>query len=161
MIKTLIVGLGNPILTDDGIGPRVAQELQKRLDPLEATIVESSLGGLSMLDLMIGYDRAIIIDAIKTDGGEAGQIYRLDTTALDITRHSSSIHEVNLSTALELGKKLGMPVPREICIFAIEAADTDTFSENCTGAIEFAIPRCTELVIGELKKEQYSEFLIR
>ncbi|MGB2877008.1 MAG: hydrogenase maturation protease [Dehalococcoidales bacterium] len=152
-MKTLIVGLGNPILTDDGIGPEVAKELQSRLDPLEATIVECSLGGLNMLDLLTGYDRAIIIDAIETEGGEAGQIYQLDATALDATRHGSSIHELNLTTALELGKKLGMALPREISIFAIEVADTNTFSEKCTSAVQSAVPRCVELVINELKKD--------
>jgi hydrogenase maturation protease len=155
-MKTLIVGLGNPILADDGIGPKVAEELQNRLDPIETTIVECSLCGLNMLDLLPGYDRAVIIDAIETEGGEAGQIYQMDATALDATRHGSSIHEVNLATALEFGKKLGMTLPREISIFAIEVADTNTFSEKCTSAVQSAVPRCAELVINELKREQHS-----
>ena len=154
MMKTIIVGLGNPILADDGIGPKVARELQSRLDPLEVTIVDSSLGGLTMLDLLAGYDRAIIIDAIETEGGKAGQIYQLDSTALDVTRHGSSIHEVNLATALELGKKLGMALPRKISIFAIEVTDTNTFREECTGAVQSAVPRCAELVINELRRDK-------
>jgi hydrogenase maturation protease len=152
-MKTLIIGLGNPILTDDGIGPKVARELQRRLSNAEATIVESSLGGLGMLDLLAGYDRAIIIDAIQTEGGKAGQIYQLDSTALDATRNVSSIHEVNLATALQFGGKMGVALPQKISIFAIEVADTNTFSESCTGAVQSAIPRCAELVIDELKRD--------
>ncbi len=74
-MKTVVLGLGNPILTDDGVGLRVARELEGRLDQQEATVMETSLAGLNMLDLLAGYDRAIIIDAIQTIGGKAGQIY--------------------------------------------------------------------------------------
>jgi len=77
-MKTLILGLGNPILSDDGVGVGVAGELEGRLDQQEVTVVETSMAGLSLLDLLIGYDRVIIIDAIQTVGGKAGQIYRLD-----------------------------------------------------------------------------------
>lgn len=77
-MKTLILGLGNPILSDDGVGLGVAEELEGRLDQQEVTVVETSMAGLSLRDLLIAYDRVIIIDAIQTVGGKAGQIYRLD-----------------------------------------------------------------------------------
>ena len=150
-MKTLILGLGNPILTDDGVGPRVARELEGRLDQPEATVMETSLAGLNMLDLLAGYDRAIIIDAIQTAGGKAGQIYQLELEAFNATRHAASPHDVNLATALELGKKLGMALPSQIDIFAIEVADTNTFGEECTPEVAGAIPACVEMVIQELK----------
>ncbi len=109
--KTLILGLGNPILSDDGVGPAVARELEGKFDPKEATVIEASLGGLNLLDLLPGHDRVIIIDAIKTEGGRAGQIYRLNPEALATTRHTASPHDVNLATALELGKRLGLAMP--------------------------------------------------
>lgn len=152
-IKTLILGLGNPILSDDGAGPAVARELESRLDPREATIAEASLGGLNLLDLMVGYDRVIIIDAIKTEGGRAGQIYRLDPAALAATRYAASPHDVNLVTALELGKRLGLSLPQKIDIFAIEVDDTGTFSEACTPAVAAAIPACAAMITGELNKK--------
>ena len=106
-MKTLILGMGNPILSDDGVGIRVARTLEDRLNQQEITIAEDSLAGLDLLDMLTGYDRAIIIDAIKTEGGEAGQIYRLEPGALDATRHAATPHDVNFATALELGKRLG------------------------------------------------------
>ena len=153
-MKTLILGLGNSILTDDGVGPQVAKELEGRLDHQEVTVMEGSLGGLNLLDLLAGYDRAIIIDAIETVGGKAGQIYRLDVAALDATRHAASPHDVNFATALELGKKLDLALPRKIDIFAIEVADTSTFGEKCTPEVQEAIPHCVEMVIRELEGGQ-------
>ncbi|GAH17016.1 unnamed protein product [marine sediment metagenome] len=72
-MKTLILGLGNPILSDDGVGFCVAGELRGRLSQQEVTVMETSMTGLSLLDLLAGYDRAIIIDAIQAVGGKAGQ----------------------------------------------------------------------------------------
>ena len=71
-MKTLVLGLGNPILSDDGVGLRVARELENRLDQQEVTVVETSMAGLDLLDLLAGYDRAIIVDAIQTVGGKVG-----------------------------------------------------------------------------------------
>lgn len=150
-MKTLVLGLGNPILTDDGVGPLVARELEGKLDQREVTIMETSQAGLNLLDLLAGYDRAIIIDAIQTVGGKAGQIYRLKSGALNATRHAASTHDVNLATALELGNKLGLALPKQIDIFAIEVADTNTFSEECTLEVREAIPVCAEMIIRELE----------
>jgi hydrogenase maturation protease len=149
-MKTLVLGLGNPILADDGVGPRVARELEGKLDR-EATVMEASLAGLDILDLLAGYDRAIIIDAIQTIGGRAGRIYRIDPEAFDATRHTASPHDVNFATALELGKKLGLALPSRIDIFAIEVADASHFSEECTPEVTEAIPLCAEMIIHELR----------
>jgi hydrogenase maturation protease len=150
MMKTLVLGLGNPILSDDGVGPRVARELEGRLDD-DVTVVEASLAGLNLLDLLVGNDRAIIIDAIQTEGGRPGHIYHLDLEEFKATRHATSTHDIDLPTALELGKRLGLDLPRQIDILAIEAADTEIFNEECTPEVERAIPACAEMIIGEIK----------
>jgi len=149
-LKTIILGLGNPILSDDSAGFRVAQLLKGKFDKSKVTVIETDVAGLSLLDLLVGYDRAIIIDAIQTAGGKAGQIYRLDPTAFNDTRHFTSPHDVNFATALELGNKLGLVLPQQISIFAIEAADVTTSSEECTPDVEQAISVATEMVIQEL-----------
>jgi hydrogenase maturation protease len=142
--------MGNPLLSDDGVGLSVAAELKSRLDQSDITVMETSVAGLSLLDLLVGYDRAIIIDAIQTVDGKAGQIYRLDPEAFDTTRRTISPHDVNFTTALEFGKKLGLPLPQEIVIFAIEASDVSTFSEECTPEVKQAVPVCVEIVLREL-----------
>lgn len=144
--------MGNSLLSDDGVGLSVAAELKSRLDQSDITVMETSVAGLSLLDLLVGYDRAIIIDAIQTVDGKAGQIYRLDPEAFDTTRRTISPHDVNFTTALEFGKKLGLPLPQEIVIFAIEALDVTTFSEKCTPEVTQAIPTCVETVIREIRR---------
>jgi hydrogenase maturation protease len=149
-MKTLVLGLGNPILSDDGVGLHIAEELEGKVDQQEVTVMETSMAGLNLLDLLAGYDKAIMIDAIQTVGGQAGQIYRLDPEALDFTRHSATPHDVNFATALELGRRVGLALPTQIVIFAVEVADASTFSEECTPEVKGAIPVCVEMIIQEL-----------
>jgi hydrogenase maturation protease len=143
--------MGNSLLSDDGVGLCVAAELRNKLNEPEITVIETGVAGLSLLDLLVGYDRAIIIDAIQTVGGKAGQIFRLDPKAFDTALHTASAHGIDFTTALEFGKKLGLPLPQEIVIFAIEASDISTFSEECTPEVKQAIPICVEMVLKEIK----------
>jgi len=152
-MKTLILGLGNPILSDDGIGLRVARALEGKLNRQEVTVMETSMAGLSLLDLLVNFDRAIIIDAIQTIGGKAGQIYRLEPGAFNATRHAATTHDVNFATALELGNRLGLALPKQITIFAIEVEDVTTFSERCTPEVERVFPVCVEMVREVIENE--------
>jgi hydrogenase maturation protease len=149
-MKTLVLGLGNPILSDDGVGIRVAHEVANRLNDPQVTAAESSAAGLSLLDSIAGYDKVIIIDAIQTEKGQAGQVYRMKTDDFSLTRHLSSPHQINLATALELGKMLNLAMPKEVTVFAIEAKDIASFSEKCTPEIEKAIPEVVKMVLEDL-----------
>ena len=148
--KTLVLGLGNPILGDDSIGLCVARALEGKLNQQSATVMEASLSGLNLLEQLVGFDKAIIIDAIQTRGGKAGQIYRLEPEAFNTTRRTLASHDVSFTSALELGKKLGLALPRQIVIFAIEVAKIGTFSEQCTQEVESSIPAVVNMVVDEL-----------
>jgi len=148
--KTLILGMGNPLLCDDGVGLRVAAELKNRVDRPDITVTETGVAGLSLLDLLVGYDKAIIIDAIQTVSGKAGQIYRLEPKSFDTALHTASAHGIDFTTALEFGKKLGLPLPQQIVIFAVEASDVTTFREECTPEVKQAVPVCVEMILREL-----------
>lgn len=149
-MKTLVLGLGNPILSDDGAGIRVAHEVANQLNNPQVTVAETSAAGLSLLDSIVGYDQVVIIDAIQTKEGHAGQIYRMEPENFSLTKHFSSPHQINLVTALELGKILDLAMPQKITIFAIEAKDISTFSEKCTTEVEQAIPKLAKMVMEEL-----------
>jgi hydrogenase maturation protease len=149
-MKTLVLGLGNPILSDDGVGVKVAQEVGKKLDDPQTTVSETSAAGIGLLDLIVGYDKVIIIDAIQTKRGKAGQIYRMEPQDFSSTKHFSSPHQINLVTALELGKMLNLVMPQEIAILAVEAKDVSNFGERCTPEVEKAIPEVVKIVLEEL-----------
>jgi hydrogenase maturation protease len=149
-MKTLVLGLGNPILSDDGAGIRVAQELGKKLNDPQITVAETSEAGLRLLDSIVGYDKVIIIDAVQTEKGQPGQIYRMEPQDFSFAKYFSSPHQINLATALELGNVLNLAMPQKITIFTVEAKDVTSFSEKCTPEVEQAIPEVVKMVLEEL-----------
>lgn len=151
-MKTLVLGLGNPILTDDAVGFAVATALRKRLDREDVIVGEASLGGLSLLEFIVGYDRVIIIDAIRTRAGQPGRIHRLSPDEFQGSPRAVWTHDVTFATALELGRQLNMDIPKEIVILGIEAADVDVFGEELTPKVAAAVPRVAELVLRELAR---------
>ncbi len=156
-LKTLVLGVGNTILSDDSAGCRVAQALKCRFDEDQVTVLETSRNWLDILDLLPGYDKAIIIDGIQTKQGKVGEVYRLTPEDFDAGAYAISPHHINFGGALKVGKGLGMALPQEIVIFAIEVADVTTWSENCTSEVELAIQVCAEMVIQELE-HAYSKY---
>jgi len=149
-LKTLVLGLGNSILTDDAVGFAVVEEVRRRLDRTDVTVEQASAGGLGLLELVLGYDKVIIIDAIQTDDNEPGRIHRLSPDQFSGNLRSVSTHDVNLATALELGRQLGKDIPKEIVILAVEAADVDSFGEDLTPRVATTVPGVAELVLQEL-----------
>lgn len=119
------------------------------------TVTDEDISGLNLLEMLIDYDKVIIIDAIQTSGGTAGNIYRLEPEFFNYSLHSSSPHDVNLATALEFGRQLKLPVPQDIIIYAIEAADVKTFSEKCTSEVQRVINQCANMVVHELRNSGY------
>jgi hydrogenase maturation protease len=140
-MKTLLLGLGNPILKDDAVGLKVVRALGEKMTEKDVDIEEASFANIEILETIGPYDRLIIVDSIKTGRGRPGELYSLRLEDLRTTLHLSCPHDINLATALELGKRLGMHVPEEIRIYAIEVEDNQTFSETCTPSVERAIPR--------------------
>ena len=150
-MKTLVLGLGNPIVSDDSVGLHVAAELRTRLAGVpEIEVDEDYWGGLKLMERMIGYDRAVVIDAIQT-GAAPGTIFQLRPDELP-TQRSASAHDANLSTALTLGRTAGMHLPPDeaVILVAIEAADILNFGEQLTPEVEAAIPRAVALVMEVL-----------
>ncbi len=152
-MKTLILGLGNPLVADDRVGLCVAAELKRVLAGRpDVDVEEDYWGGLRLMERMVGYDRAIVIDAIQT-GAPPGTIHQLHPNSIP-TQRSASAHDVNLPTALALGRQLGerLPSDDQILLVAIEAADILTISEECTPAVAAAIPAAVRVVLDALAR---------
>ena len=149
-MRTLVLGLGNPILCDDSIGLLVARELKGRITEEGIDVEETSLAGLRLLDILAGYDKAIIVDAIETVEGSPGQVCRLSPETFDDAKHLSSVHDVNFATALDLGHRMQMELPEDMVIFGVAVADTATFSEECTPEVKRAVPVCVDMILEEL-----------
>ena len=162
-MKTLVLGLGNPILTDDGVGVRVAEAVRAALPadtPIDVS--EVSVGGLRLMERMVGYERVILIDALYNPGDRPGSaqcnpgaVHRMtlaDLQAISPTQHSASAHDTSLVTALEMGQRMDLPLPEELIIYAIEVENIIDFGDEPTPAVAQAIPGVAAAVLGELNE---------
>lgn len=158
-MKTIIVGLGNPILGDDGVGWRVAESVQDQLHNAgsgqSADVVQLSLGGLSLMENLVGYQRAIIIDAMNLGIGQTGGVYCFPLEALPNPNsgHLGSAHDTSLITALEMGRRMGVELPEEVMVVGIESPYVYDFSEHLSPEVTAAIPQATRAVLALLREE--------
>ena len=155
-MRTIVIGLGNPALTDDGVGIKVARAMMNAdapVLPAGVVIEEAYAGGLRLMDAMVGYERAIIVDAMVSGDGAPGTVRRLCVSDLFATRNLACSHDTNLSTALETGKMLGLTLPSEIIIWGINVKDVETFGEELTADVAKAVPVVVKEIFKEIKKE--------
>lgn len=163
-MRTLVLGLGNPLLGDDGVGWRVAQECAAKLglsgaqsaELQDASHVEFDFhagGGLSLMERLIGYDRAVIVDAISTRQQPPGSVdfFRLEDLPARAASHLASAHETDLPTALQVGRQMKADLPDEIIIVAVETQNAFDFSEQLSPLIADALPRAVEVTLNQLR----------
>jgi hydrogenase maturation protease len=146
--RILIHGIGNEILTDDGIGPKLVKRLKRNLSRNDIDFETASLGGLELLEIIQGYNTVIFIDAIRTRGGIPGTVYQLSPENFNTTIHLSSIHDVSFLTSVALGKKLGLNMPQFIHIIAVEIVEDRIFDDN----FSLQIQEKQEEIFNEVKE---------
>jgi hydrogenase maturation protease len=146
--NTLILGIGNDILTDDGIGPKLVKDLQEVGFPGHIKFQNAFIGGLEILETIQGFDQVIFIDAIITDQGIPGTVYHFTPDDFKETLHLSNLHDVNFLTALALGRKMGMALPADIRIIAIEIIEDRVFSDKFSPEITMRFPDVFKKVLG-------------
>lgn len=154
-MKTIIAGLGNPILSDDGVGIRVVQAVRRQIGEGDVAFLEASLGGLRLAEQLVGYDRVILIDAIQTRGGAPGAVYRLTLDDMP-SYNADGAHDASLKTALQLIRQQGGHVPADqaVAVVAVEALNLLDFGETLTPQVEAAIPAAVQAVLEILEWEQ-------
>jgi hydrogenase maturation protease len=152
-MKTIIIGMGNTIMSDDGVGIRVARILKERLSNYPGIEVqETPLAGMNLVPMLEGFDRAVVIDAVETTNSVPGTLHKFDLNDLAATLHIISPHGTNLYTAVALGRRCGLQMPRSVMIFAIEIENTTTFSSECTPAVECRIAAIADEIMSDLLK---------
>jgi len=154
-MKTIILGIGNPILGDDGVGVHIARKLKEMHNSSEnITIDEAQTGGMNLLDLIRGYDKAILIDAVCMHGATHGVIKRLSLNDIP-TIHSCNPHDVSLLEALEVAKKIDdRSLPKDIVIIGINLETMPLeFSDELSPQIASVIPQAIHMVLSELNIE--------
>jgi hydrogenase maturation protease len=159
--QTLVVGLGNPILGDDGVGWRVAEEVERRLSadpglsssvgPVEVDLL--AVGGLSLMERLVGFERAVLVDAVL-DGRPPGTIAvgTLAETDGRLTGHLDSAHDAPLNAALEVGAALGARLPEMLSLVTISARRVSEFDEHMTREVAAAVAPAADEVVALLRR---------
>lgn len=161
-VKTLILGLGNPLLGDDGVGWRVAEQISNLIsasrlasDPRKSIEVDFHAGGgMSLMERLVGYDRTILIDAMNLGKSDPGTVtsFPLEELVDPFAGHLASTHETSLRTALEAGRTMGVLLPSQIFVVAIESPYVYDVSETLSPPVSDALPRAVELVLKRLEE---------
>lgn len=135
MKPILVLCLGNEVLSDDSFGFHVAQRLicAGATDD-QADIMFSSIAGFSLLDLLTGRSRVLVVDTIQT-GARPGTIHFFPAGNLTPSRHLIISHQISLPTAIALGRLIGLEMPETIDVLSVEAKDVETLSESMTPEI--------------------------
>ncbi len=149
MAATLVLGMGNPILSDDGVGLYVAERVQDGPLPDGVEVVQSEVAGLRLLELVRGHDKVVIVDALCS-GRTPGDVVRYEAKDFKGGHRYGSAHSIGLDTVLELGHRLGYDMPKEVVVFAVEADDVETFGEEFCEPVAAAAERVVELVRAEV-----------
>ena len=146
--RILVVGLGNDILGDDAVGLLAARRLRAFL-PGSVEVLESAGVGLDLLDVLEGYDRALLLDAIATGQHPPGSV--LEFTSEDFRKViAPSPHYAGLPELLQLAERLGIPFPATLCVLACEVADPyqirEGLSVSATDALPALVARARQVV---------------
>ncbi len=150
-MKTIIIGLGNPILADDSVGIKTARAISSRINHPDIQVTEAYAGGIRLMELMAGYERAVIIDAMITGNYEPGYICRLSMDDLSGSKNLLCAHDTSLLAALEIGKIGGLHLPSEITLWGIEAKDVENYTEELTMEVARAVPKAVDAILKDLK----------
>lgn len=150
--RVLLLGLGNDILTDDAIGLRVIRQLQPLLaEHPNLEVRETTEMGLALLDFLTGYSAVFIVDSIQTGRAAPGTVHELDAAALQQLTGRTP-HFLGVSETLALGRQLGLAMPKQVKIFAVEVQDPFTLSTDMTPALESALPAIVDRIADAARR---------
>ncbi len=148
----LVIGLGSPIMTDDAIGLEVVQEIEDmHLEGVETR--QEAVGGLDIIPIMWGYRNVVIVDAIQTGCYDPGTIMFFDPEDFDETIGDASAHDINLATAMKIGREMEPEMmPDKVCFIAVEAEDIGTVNEGMTPRLVEAKPSAVRATLHQIER---------
>lgn len=140
----LVLCLGNALRRDDAVALRIADVLD-HAPAAGALVSRSARSGLYLLDDMEGFDRVVVVDAVRTGVHAPGTVLSFPLEDLHAPEGPSP-HAIGLPSALARARAAGAPVPSRVHVVAVEVADMETVGEGLTPAVEAAVPAAAEAV---------------
>ena len=158
--RIAVIGLGSPIMCDDAVGLRVSETIDA-LDMDEVDCFQEAIGGLDILPVIHGYSHAIVVDAIQTGEYRPGTVLLFRESDFDEVITDAATHDVNLPTAIKIGRKMDPEImPETISFVAVEVQDIKTVTETMTPEVEAAVDSAKRAVlhlISEMRGMPVSE----
>jgi len=154
MKRTVVIGIGNILLGDDGVGVHVINRLRSETLPAEVKLIEGGVGGLSLLNFIRGVERAVFIDAVA--GDKPGRIHRFSESDLDSKVRSllspASLHDVGLAETIKIGKSVYPDeIPDQIIVYGVEVKEPKEFSTELSKEVSDSVDKVVKLILDELK----------
>lgn len=140
------------------MGIYAAREIGRRLAEMgrpDIDIVESEVAGFELMELMAGWKHVILVDSIQFEGLEPGTVVRIEPSDLHTSLRLRSVHDIDLPTVLELGRRMGLEMPARLTIFGIQAQDALTLGESLTKAAECGLKEAVDLVLKEIRDSKF------
>jgi len=147
--KTAIVGLGNPSHGDDGVGPVVARQVCDLLrGKANVDLLEHAASAFSLVERLVGYQRAVIVDALIDVQAEVGTVNQVEIQELSscsfLSFHTAGFHDI-----LTLARMVGLEVPSTIVVYGIAIKEPESFSEELSAELSARLPQIVKAVAAE------------
>jgi hydrogenase maturation protease len=157
--KSILIGLGNPIMSDDGIGPAVASEVHKYLCCFDLDVTCSD--GFDIVDRLLGHETAVIIDAMVTGKYPPGKVVRFGLEPCPDTLRSRDSHSVSLGEAIRFARFCNAPVPPRILTYGIEVRDPfsvgEEISKDLLGKLHAIAEEIARDILAEMAPDGLTE----
>jgi hydrogenase maturation protease len=147
-MRVLVLGMGNPILSDDGVGIVVANALEGKVDGLD--VATSAMIGLDLLDAITGYDKVYLIDAMCTRDGMVGEVKKISREGGAGTMHLFTSHGIHFFELMELGKRCGLNMPEIGAVYGIEIGDSVCFGNSLTVELQKKIAPIMDNILSDI-----------
>ncbi len=148
--RIVVIGVGNILLKDDGIGVHVVREIADKIINEEWVLVyECGALGLQMLDYLDGADYAVIVDAVKS-GKRPGVVSRfiIDQSELEYPKDLQSMHQIDVLATLSLGREM-MRLPSRIIVVGIEPKDV-SLGLDLSAEVKASMGEAVQLILDEI-----------
>ena len=158
-MKIALIGLGNPIVGDDGVGIKVVDFIQETLSlPTSVEVIgDVSVGGIGLVELFKGYDKIILVDSIQTGNYPKGTVVLLKPEDFTSALHVSDFHNMDFFTALEFCNKVHDDIPEDIIILGIEIINVLEFSDELSKELKSKFDEIVKQVYNVILQETKEE----
>jgi hydrogenase maturation protease len=145
----LILGLGNILLGDEGVGVRVIEQLYSHPFPDEIEVIDGGTAGYELINFFEGKEKVIIVDAVKTDD-TPGSVYKMDLSVVQEDETVQlSLHQIGLKNVFKMASM--MDLNPEVTLVGIVPKDYQDYNIGLSEEVEKAIPLAIETVLKEIE----------